>query len=82
MTRGDAQDIYEVLLEDIATILLDPEVMVNYAGTGQPPNIRHIGWNNTVFSADLCDLIVQYFPHRETYTGFTTARLATHVEPL
>jgi hypothetical protein len=77
ITRSDAQDVYEVLLEDIASILLDPTVMVNYAGAGQPPNIRPIGWNNTVFSSDLCDLIVQYFPHRETYTGFTTARLAT-----
>jgi len=77
MTRGDAQDIYEVLLEDIASILLDSEVVVNYAGTGQPPNMRHIGYNNCVFSADLCDLIVHYFPHRETYTGFTPARLAT-----
>jgi hypothetical protein len=77
MTRSDVQDVYEVLLEDIASILLDPEVMVNYAGAGQPPNMRHIGYNNCVFSADLCDLIVQYFPHRETYTGFTTARLAT-----
>ncbi len=77
MTRSDVQDIYEVLLEDIGSILLDPDVMVNYAGAGQPPNMRHIGWNNTVFSADLCEMIVQYFPHRETYTGFTTARLAT-----
>jgi hypothetical protein len=77
ITRSDAQDIYEVLLEDIASILLDPTVIVNYAGAGQPPNMRRIGWNNTVFSSDLCDLIVQYFPHRETYTAFTTARLAT-----
>ena len=77
LTKGDVQDIYEVLLEDIASILLDSEVIMNYAGAGQPPNMRHIGWNNTVFSADLCELIVQYFPHRETYTGFTTARLAT-----
>jgi len=50
---------------------------VNYAGLGQPANMRRIGWNNIVFSSDLSDLIVQYFPHRETYTGFTAARLAT-----
>jgi hypothetical protein len=76
ITRGDAQDIYEVLLEDIASILLDPTVTVNYAGTTQPANMRPIGWNNTVFSSDLCELIGQYFPQRETYAGFTQARLA------
>ena len=43
MTRGDVQDIYELLLEDIASILLDPTVMVNYAATGQPANMRRIG---------------------------------------
>src|SRR5215471_4396720 len=44
-----------------------------------PPRLRHRRSRpfNTVFSSDLCDLIVQYFPHRETYTGLTTARLAT-----
>jgi len=66
ITRGDVQDAHELLLEDIASILLDPTVIFKYAGAGQPNNMRRIGWNNTVFSSDLCDLLVQYFPQRET----------------
>jgi hypothetical protein len=70
MTRGDALDANEALLGDIATILTDPDVRV-----GEPP--QRIGYDNAVFSADLCALLVEHFPHREIYAGFTQARLAT-----
>jgi hypothetical protein len=59
-----------MLLGDIASILTDPDVTV-----GDPP--RPIGTDNCVFSGDLCDLICLYYPHRETYQGFTQARLAS-----
>ncbi len=70
MTSGDHMDANEMLLGDIAAILLDPEVVV-----GDPP--KPIGSDNCVFSGDLCDLIVQYYGYRETYQGFTPARLAS-----
>ena len=70
MTSGETRDPNEMLLGDVAAILTDPEVLV-----GDPA--KPIGTDNVVFTGDLCDLIVQYFPYRETYQGFTQARLAT-----
>jgi hypothetical protein len=69
ITGGDILDANEMLLGDIASILTDPEIVV-----GDPA--KPIGAGNCVFSGDLCDLIGQYFPHREAYVGFTQARLA------
>jgi hypothetical protein len=70
MTSGDTRDPSEMLLGEAATILTDPEILV-----GDPP--KPIGTNNTVFSGDLCDLLVRYFPHREAYAGLTQARVAS-----
>jgi hypothetical protein len=70
MTSGDTLDPSETLLGDIATILTDPDVLV-----GDPP--KTIGSDNAVFTGDLCDLIVQYYPYREAYQSLTQARVAT-----
>jgi hypothetical protein len=70
MTRGDVLDANETLLGDIATILTDKDIRV-----GDPP--QRVGHDNAAFSTDLCTLLIEHFPHREIYTGFTPARLAT-----
>lgn len=61
----------ELLIGDIAEILLDPDVLV-----GEPP--RQIDTGNFVFSGDLLTLLRERFPHRTIYeAGFTQAKLAS-----
>jgi hypothetical protein len=70
--RDRPLDENEMLIGDIAEILLDPTVMV-----GDPP--QRIGADRGfVFSADLCELLKQRFPHRGLYeTGWGQAKLAS-----
>ncbi|MGA9303996.1 MAG: DUF3631 domain-containing protein, partial [Candidatus Sulfotelmatobacter sp.] len=76
LTSSDTRDPNEMLLGDIAMILTDPTILVG--NTGDPKNPpKPIGTDNAVFTGDLCDLLVRYFPHREAYAGLTQAKVAS-----
>jgi hypothetical protein len=69
--RDKPIDENELLIGDIAEILLDPEIMV-----GDPP--KGIGEGNVVFSSDLWNLLRERFSHRLLYeTNFTQAKMAS-----
>jgi hypothetical protein len=69
--RDKPLDENELLIGDIAEILLDPDAMV-----GDPP--QRIGTGNVVFSGDLFTLLKERFPHRLLYeSNFTQAKLAS-----
>lgn len=69
--RDKPMDETELLIGDIAEILLDPDVIL-----GDPP--QRIGADGFVFSGDLHTILRERFPHRALYeTGFTQAKLAS-----
>lgn len=77
LTSDEVCDPAEMLLGDVAYLLNDPSVLVNYAAKGDPERMLPIGQGGVVFSSDLVNKIAEFFDHREQYQGLTTAKLAS-----
>jgi len=77
--RDKPIDENELLIGDIAEILLDTEIVVGGDPNDSTKNPgKPIGSDNAVFSCDLWTLLRERFPHRLLYeTNFTQAKMAS-----